>query len=154
MSVATATPQQETLAIRPIPYDRTAEFLIIAQIIGATFLQKLAVPLGGGAEFFFGFFWMMGLTAYGFISKKLEVRKERFTLLMVMVGGMALSQLFGICRKIVRRVIPERRTGRRSGAHGRNLRQYIFRKQRQGTIQPASTAKRSPNGADLRDVGG
>lgn len=81
--------------IKPIAYDRTAEFLIIAQIIGATFLQKLAVPLGGGAEFFFGFFWMMGLTAYGFISKKLEVRKTSFVLLMAMIGGMAISQLLG-----------------------------------------------------------
>jgi hypothetical protein len=76
-------------------YDRTAEYLLLAQIIGATFLQKIAIPLGGNTEFFFGFFWMMGITAYGFLSKKLEVRKERLVLFMIMVGGMCLSQIMG-----------------------------------------------------------
>lgn len=79
----------------PVPYDRTAEMLLLAQLIGATFLQKLAIPFGGGNEFFLGFFLMMGITAYGFISKKLEVRKTRLTLLLIMIGGLSFTQLLG-----------------------------------------------------------
>lgn len=95
IQTAQVEPQAESTQPPPIPHDRTAEMLLLAQLIGATFLQKLAVPFGGGAEFFFAFFWMLGITAYGFLSKKLEVRKARLTLLLVMVGGICFTQLLG-----------------------------------------------------------
>ena len=82
-----------------IPYsaerDATAEYLLLAQIIGATFFQKIAIPLGGGEEFFFGYFLMLGLTAYGFLSKRLEIRALNLWFVMVMCFGMSVSQLLG-----------------------------------------------------------
>ncbi len=74
--------------------DHLAGLLLLGQIVGATFLQKFAVPVGG-AQLYFAFFFMMGLTAVGILSGRLEIRTKAFAFYLAMVGGLCLTQLLG-----------------------------------------------------------
>jgi hypothetical protein len=73
------------------PYDRLAEFLILMQIIGATFFQKLAVSLGA-SELFMSFFLMIALCGFGFVTSRLEIRKTAFLLYLLLFGGLLSTQ--------------------------------------------------------------
>lgn len=76
-------------------FDRVAEWLLFALIIGTTLLQKISIPIGGGNVLPLSFFLMLGVTAFGVISNRLEVRASRCVVTLAMIGGLASAQLLG-----------------------------------------------------------
>ncbi len=76
-------------------FDRVAEWLLFALIIGTTLLQKLSIPIGGGNVLPISFFLMLGVTAFGVISNRLEIRVLRCAVTLAMIGGLASTQLLG-----------------------------------------------------------
>jgi hypothetical protein len=76
-------------------HDRLATGLLCCQIIGATFLQKIAIPIGGDRQIYLGLFVMLGLTAVGVLMRRLTLQPLRLGLFLVMAGGMILTQFLG-----------------------------------------------------------
>ncbi len=74
--------------------DRLAGWLILGQIIGATFLQKFAVPFGE-TQLYLSFFLMIALTGLGLLSGRMIVRTKAFAAYMLMAGVLTLTQIFG-----------------------------------------------------------
>lgn len=75
--------------------DRLAVWLILGQILGATLLQKFAVPFGE-AQLFFSFFLMGAMTAIGVLTGRLEVRPSVLAGYLLMVSVLILTQLLGV----------------------------------------------------------
>jgi hypothetical protein len=75
--------------------DITTKWLLYTQIIGAVFLQKIAIPTGSDTPLFLGLFIMLGATAIGALSHRLAIDKTRFALYLLLAGGMALTQIIG-----------------------------------------------------------
>jgi len=86
-------PQDEAFAASPA-HDKITEWLIFGQIIGVTFLQKFAITIGG-TQIFLGLAVIVALTMFGFLTGRLEVRKDNLALYLLLAGTMAMTQLLG-----------------------------------------------------------
>lgn len=75
--------------------DRLAESLMFLLIISATFLQKLAVPVGSGTQIFFSFFVMSVIVIIGVLSSRLVIQPKQLFLYLVMVSILTFTQLAG-----------------------------------------------------------
>lgn len=73
---------------------RVALWLLAGQLIGATFLEKIAVPFGN-TQLFFAMFLMIGLTGLGFFSGALRISPKAFLFYLVLIGTMILTQILG-----------------------------------------------------------
>lgn len=65
-----------TLPPQPRAYDRLAGWLLFIPITAVTFLQKLAVPLGGNDALFLSLLILLGTTAVGAAVGRLQVDKR------------------------------------------------------------------------------
>lgn len=74
-------------------HDRLAEWLLLGQIIGVTFLQKLAVTLTADVQLFFGFILLAALTAIGVVFSRLEIRPVRCAFYLLAMALMSAVQL-------------------------------------------------------------
>lgn len=81
--------------VAPVTYDRMAEYFFFAQIIGATFLQKFAISLGGDMQIYVATIVMLGVASAGLVSQRLFISGPRAALFALMVGGLTLTQLVG-----------------------------------------------------------
>ncbi len=75
-------------------YDFVSQWLLLGLLFAATFLQKTAIPIGS-VQIFLGVPLILGLMAYGFITRRLELRKDNLLLYLLMVGILALTQILG-----------------------------------------------------------
>ncbi|PCI57311.1 MAG: hypothetical protein COB36_03345 [Alphaproteobacteria bacterium] len=77
-----------------IKYDSTAAGILLTMIIAATFLQKVAIPVAD-IQIFLGLPIIVGLTAFGFITRRLVLKSRNFILYLFMVGIIVLTQILG-----------------------------------------------------------
>ncbi len=63
-------------------------------LICATFLQKIAIPIGN-IQILLGLPLIFGVVAYGFITRRLELKSNNLLLYLSMVGALALTQILG-----------------------------------------------------------
>lgn len=75
--------------------DVISKFLICALIISVTFFIKLAIPIGGGSQVFFTLICIYLLIGLGFLSGRLEIRKQNFGAYLLLVGGLLTTQILG-----------------------------------------------------------
>jgi len=73
--------------------DSLAKWLLYSQIIAATFLQKIAIPLGQHTQVFLALVIMLGAAGIGIVSQRMEIRTTRLALYLLMAGGVTLIQL-------------------------------------------------------------
>ncbi len=74
--------------------DPIAKLLLIAMLICATFLQKIAIPIGN-IQIFLSLPLILSITAFGFITKRLELKRDNLLLYLVMVSVLCLTQILG-----------------------------------------------------------
>ncbi len=74
--------------------DPIAKLLLIAMLICATFLQKIAIPVGN-IQIFLALPLMLLITAFGFITKRLELKRDNLLLYLVVVSVLCLTQILG-----------------------------------------------------------
>lgn len=74
--------------------DKIANWLFFGLIISITFFHKFALSFGE-TKIFLGFVFILMITAFGFMSGRLEVRKINFAAYASMAGLLTLTQLFG-----------------------------------------------------------
>lgn len=82
-------------SVHPETSDSLSKWLLYLQIIGATFLQKIAFPTGNEIRIFVAFILMMCLTATGIIFRRFFVCKMRCALYLFMVGVLTFIQIIG-----------------------------------------------------------
>ncbi len=75
-------------------HDPLAHWLLIAMLICATFLQKIAIPIGS-IQIFLGLPLILGIMAFGFITRRLELKSTNLFLYLAMVGVLILTQILG-----------------------------------------------------------
>lgn len=71
------------------PRDKLAEGLILAHLVGVTFLQKIVVPIGGTTQIFLGLFLMLGTLILGLLSGRLAIRPGLLFMYLVMTSCLA-----------------------------------------------------------------
>lgn len=76
------------------PVDRSAEYLLVGQIVAATLLQKVAINLTADVQLFLGFLILAALTGLGIAFGKLELRPVRCIFYMAAMAVMGFVQLF------------------------------------------------------------
>jgi hypothetical protein len=79
-------------ASAPVKTDRLAVGLLATLIVGMPLIQKLAVP-AGSTQLYFGFFLLITLTFMGFITRRLQFKKKRAAIYLLMAAGIIMSQL-------------------------------------------------------------
>ncbi len=79
---------------KQISYDHLTRWLLIGMLIGATFLQKIAIPIGG-IQIFLALPLILAITALGFITRRLEIKSDNLLLYLIMVAILSLTQILG-----------------------------------------------------------
>lgn len=82
-------------SVRNSPFEKSGNLFLYGQIIAATFLQKIAIPLGGDKQIYLSFLLMLGLSALAFMKKSLEVNRGNLLFFLLMIGIMAMTQVLG-----------------------------------------------------------
>jgi len=90
MSVIAASSSESSAVKRDDPI---AQMLLAGQLIAATLLQKVAITLTADIQLFLGFIILTGLTGFGVLAGRLEIRALRCVVYLIAMSVMALVQL-------------------------------------------------------------